>query len=214
LHKDAAAWASSNVPASDDERIANVDGAPSIRNQPELHGTVDHIGLDFYHLSEHIHTARRKRYGEEDADGLAWAAKILHRVRHEGYAPARQTAVDSRSTATGSGRVGVDRLLGYMSERREMIRYPEFLARGCQIGSGPIEAQCKTTPKRVKGSGMRWGGPNAEAVTALARPENYRLWESYWLTAASATNQARHEILADPGSQAGVSPVYSQAGGG
>ena len=55
-----------------DERIANVDGAPWIRNQLEFHGTVDHIGLDFYHFSEHAHTARRKRYGEDDAEGSAW----------------------------------------------------------------------------------------------------------------------------------------------
>jgi len=171
-----------------DERIANVDGAPWIRNQLELHGTVDHIGLDFYHLSEHVHAARRKRFGEEDADGLAWAATILHRVKHEGYDVAWQMAVDSRSTATGAGRDALDRLLGYMSQRREMIRYPEFLSHGWQIGSGPIEAQCKTTTKRVKGSGMRWDGPNAEAMMALACLENSRLWETYWLTAASATN--------------------------
>ena len=82
----------------------------------------------------------------------------------------------------------MDRLLGYMSERREMIRYPEFLDRGWQIGSGPIEAQCKTTTKRVKGSGMRWDGSNAEAVMALACLENSRLWETYWLTADPPTN--------------------------
>ena len=42
-----------------DERIANVDGAPWLQAQLELHGTVDHIGLDFYHLSEYVHAARR-----------------------------------------------------------------------------------------------------------------------------------------------------------
>ena len=32
------------------EKVANVDGAPWIRNQIEFHGLVDAIGLDFYHL--------------------------------------------------------------------------------------------------------------------------------------------------------------------
>lgn len=171
-----------------DERIANVDGAAWIRNQFELHGTVDSIGLDFYHFSEHVHTARRKVFGEDHAEGLAWATELLHRVKHEGYSPAWQMAVDCRSAATSTGRVEMDRLLGYMSERREMIRYPEFLARGWQIGSGPIEAQCKTTTMRVKGSGKRWDGANAEAVMALACLENSRLWENYWLTSAPPTN--------------------------
>ena len=171
-----------------DERIANVDGAPWIRNQLELHGTVDQIGLDFYHFSEHVHTARRKVFGEDDAEGSAWATDLLRRVKHEGYSSAWETAVTCRSKATGSGRAEMDRLLGYMSERREMIRYPQFLAQGWQIGSGPIEAQCKTTTMRVKGSGKRWDAPNAEAVMALACLENSRLWETYWLTHDPPTN--------------------------
>jgi len=171
-----------------DERIANVDGAPWIRAQLELHGTVDHIGLDFYHLSEYVHAARRDVFGEDDADGPAWAEQMLHQLKHKGYSAAWQMAVACRSKATGSGRATVDRLLGYMSERREMIRYPEFLARGWQIGSGPIEAQCKTTTSRVKGSGKRWDGANAEAVMALACLENSRLWQNYWLSADPAAN--------------------------
>jgi hypothetical protein len=171
-----------------DERIANVDGAPWIRTQLELHGTVDHIGLDFYHLSEYVHAARRDVFGEDDADGPAWAEQMLHQLKHKGYSAAWQMAIACRSKATGSGRATVDRLLGYMSERREMIRYPEFLARGWQIGSGPIEAQCKTTTSRVKGSGKRWDGANAEAVMALACLENSRLWQNYWLSADPAAN--------------------------
>lgn len=171
-----------------DERIANVDGAPWIRAQLELHGTVDHIGLDFYHLSEYVHAARRDTFGEDDADGSAWADKMLHKLKHEGYSAAWRMAVERRSTASGSGLATVDRLLGYMSERREMIRYPEFLARGWQIGSGPIEAQCKTTTSRVKGSGKRWDGANAEAVMALSCLENSRLWQNYWLSADPAAN--------------------------
>jgi len=171
-----------------DERIANVDGAPWIRAQLELHGTVDHIGLDFYHLSEYVHAARRDTFGEDDEDGSAWADEMLHKLKHEGYSAAWRMAADHRSTASGAGLATVDRLLGYMSERREMIRYPEFLARGWQIGSGPIEAQCKTTTSRVKGSGKRWDGPNAEAVMALSCLENSRLWQNYWLSADPAVN--------------------------
>jgi hypothetical protein len=171
-----------------DERIANVDGAPWIRSQLEFHGTVDHIGLDFYHLSEYVHAARRDLFGEQNADGSAWADRMMHTLKHDGYWPAWQMASDCRAAAVGKGRQSVDRLLSYMAERREMICYPEFLARGWQIGSGPIEAQCKTTTARVKGSGKRWDAANAEAVMALACLENSRLWQDYWLTADPAAS--------------------------
>jgi hypothetical protein len=171
-----------------DERIANVDGAPWIRSQLELHGIVDHIGLDFYHLSEYVHDARRELFKEDDDGGQTWTETMLHQLKHEGYEAAWDTAIQRRETASKSGRAALDRLLGYMSERRAMIRYPEFLARGWQIGSGPIEAQCKTTTARVKGSGKRWDGPNAEAVMALACLENSRQWQTYWLNAGPAVN--------------------------
>ena len=48
-----------------------------------------------------------------------------------------------------------------------MICYPAFLAKGWQIGSGPTEATCKTLTARLKGSGMRWDGDNAEAIMGL-----------------------------------------------
>lgn len=171
-----------------DERIANVDGATWIRSQLELHGIVEHIGLDFYHLAEYVHNARRELFEEDDAEGQTWVEAMLHQLKHEGYEVAWNTAIQRRQSASQSGRVALDRLLGYMSERREMIRYPEFLARGWQIGSGPIEAQCKTTTSRIKGSGKRWDGPNAEAVMALACLENSRQWQTYWLSADPAPN--------------------------
>ena len=171
-----------------DERIANVDGAPWIRSQLELHGIVEHIGLDFYHLSEYVHDARRELFKEDDAEGRTWVETMLHQLKHEGYEAAWDTAIRRRAKTRKSKRAALDRLLGYMSERREMIRYPEFLKRGWQIGSGPIEAQCKTTTARVKGSGKRWDGPNAEAVMALACLENSRQWQTYWLSAQPALN--------------------------
>ncbi len=171
-----------------DERIANVDGAPWIRSQLQLHGIVEHIGLDFYHLSEYVHDARRAMFDEEDDAGRTWVETMLHQLKHEGYEAAWDTAIRRRAETSKSKRAALDRLLGYMAERREMIRYPEFLERGWQIGSGPIEAQCKTTTARVKGSGKRWDGVNAEAVMALACLENSRQWQSYWLSTEPAPN--------------------------
>ena len=77
-------------------------------------------------------------------------------------------------------RKAIERLLGYVSDRAEMIRYPEFLALGRQIGSGPTESMCKATTLRLKGRGMRWDRDNAEALMALEALDQSGTWEDYW----------------------------------
>ena len=61
-----------------------------------------------------------------------------------------------------------------------MIKYPEFLEQGRQIGSGPTESMCKAVKQRVKGRGMRWDGDNAESIMALEALEQSGAWQAYW----------------------------------
>ena len=69
-----------------DERVGLVDGATWIREQMQLHfAELDALGLDFYHLSENVHRARRKVFGEESPEGKAWADNLMHVFKHEGY---------------------------------------------------------------------------------------------------------------------------------
>ena len=138
-----------------DEKVGNVDGSSWIRNQVKRQSLpLDDLGLDFYHLSENAHKARREIYGEDDEAGKQWVDKLLHTFKHEGYEPTWQRLLEWRVGLRRGQRSAADRLLNYVSERREMIKYPEFLAKGWQIGSGPTEATCKTLTARLKGSGM------------------------------------------------------------
>ena len=84
-------------------------------------------------------------------------------------------------------RKAADRLLHFVSERREMIRYPEFRERGWQIGSGPTESQCKLCTKRLKGYGRRWDRPNATAVAALDTLDRNGQWHQVWPNARPVT---------------------------
>jgi hypothetical protein len=163
-----------------DEKVGNVDGSAWIRNQVERQSLpLDALGLDFYHLSENVHKARREIYGEDDKQGQQWAGQLLHVFKHEGYEPAWKQLLEWR-VALKHGRPAADRLVNYVSERRGMIRYPEFQAQGWQIGSGPTEATCKTLTARLKGSGMRWDSDNAEAIMALEALTQSGQWNAYW----------------------------------
>jgi hypothetical protein len=164
-----------------DERVGNVDGSPWIRNQVQQQSLpLDALGLDFYHLGENVHKARREIYAEEDESGQQWAGQLLHTFKHEGYEVACKQLLHWRLGLRRGQRQAADKLIHYVSERRDMIQYPAFQAKDWQIGSGPTEATCKTLTARLKGSGMRWDSDNAEAVMGLEALYQSGLWDEYW----------------------------------
>lgn len=165
------------------EKVALIDGAPWIRNQIELYGLTPNIGLDFYHLQDNAQKAKRSVFGEGSDEGPAWVGQLMHAFKHTGFEGAWDLLAATRQAKRSPRkRAAIDSLMQYAAERRSMIRYPAFRARGWQIGSGPTEAECKTTTQRVKGRGRRWDGVNAEAMMALAALDDSDLWQQRWPT--------------------------------
>lgn len=170
-----------------DDKVGVVDGSEWIKNQIQQQSLpLDDLGLDFYHLSENLHKARRAVYGEEDpkdekAPGNVWVGRLLHTAKHEGYAPLRDQLQEWKRGLRGASRIKAgELLLNYVTDRREMIQYPKFLELGRQIGSGPTESMCKATTQRIKGRGMRWDGDNAESIMTLEALEQGGNWKAYW----------------------------------
>ena len=171
-----------------EERVGLVDGAVCLRNH--LEGLpLTAVGLDFYHLSEHVHGGRRDTFGEQSEQGMQWARQTLHTARHEGYEPFWGRLTDWRGKQRGrSKRQSADGLLHYVAQRRDMIAYDEFEKHGWHVGSGPIEAMCKATTRRIKGAGMRWDVEHAEAMMALEALYQSNLWDQYWTKAVVNRN--------------------------
>jgi len=171
------------------QRVAVVDGAVWIREQMQLYlAELDGLGLDFYHLGENVHRARRAVFGDDSPEGRVWADELMHVFKHHGYGAAWERLVQWRAKlARSRKRQAADRLLNYVSARREMIRYPAFREKGWQIGSGPTESQCKLCTKRLKGYGRRWDRPNASAIAALDTLDRSGQWHTFWPNASTAT---------------------------
>jgi hypothetical protein len=170
-----------------DDKVAVVDGSEWIKNQIKRQSLpLDDLGLDFYHLAENVHKARRAVYGDEDpkdekAPGNVWVAGVLHTAKHEGYEKLRDEVHRWKAALRGAGRIKAgELLLCYVTDRREMIQYPKFREMGRQIGSGPTESMCKATTQRIKGRGMRWDADNAESVMSLEALEQSGAWGAYW----------------------------------
>lgn len=169
-----------------DETIANIDGAPWIRNQLEYHHAVDRIGLDYFHLKDYAQKTRREVFGEGTDAGQAWLTRWMGMLLESGFEAAWQDLLEWSRPLRGAKKAAAARLLHYMAERRDIICYKEFRKRGWQIGSGPTEAQCKTTTQRIKGRGRRWDLPHAQGLMALAALEASGIWNSWWTTPTTA----------------------------
>jgi len=172
-----------------DDKVGVVDGSEWIKNQIQRQSLpLDDLGLDFYHLSENLHKARRAVYGEEDpkdekAAGNTWVGQMLHTAKHDGYEKLRAQLQQWKDGRRGTSQCqAAEQVLNYVTDRRAMIQYPKFQELGRQIGSGPTESMCKATTQRIKGRGMRWDGDNAESIMALEALEQSGAWQDYWET--------------------------------
>jgi hypothetical protein len=158
------------------------DGADWIRRQyqqqlPMLEANV----LDYYHLREHVIAASYRVFGEGTVEAQSWREQMMGLVLEEG--PVRlleEIGLLRRQTRSAGRRKALEALQEYVAPRMEMLQYPQFKAKGYDIGSGPTEAHCKTLTARLKGPGMRWDKPNAEGMMALAAIRASGLWGRFW----------------------------------
>lgn len=164
------------------EKVAVSDGAEWIQHQFRTRLPMVQVRiLDYFHLMEHVGAAAAACFGEGSEGAKAWREAMAKAVNEEGgvglLVKIHETQRPVRSPVK---RETLRKLEQYVAKRVEMLDYPSFRAQGFDIGSGPTEAFCKTLTARLKGSGMRWDRPNAEALMALAALEHSRLWDGYW----------------------------------
>jgi len=107
----------------------------------------------------------------------ARCAALLQAVREVGAAGLPVAIHEARrAVRSRTKRQALQALRRCVVKRAEMRDYPAFRAPGFDIGTGPTEAFCKTLTSRLKGSGMRWDKPNAEAIMTPAALEHSHLW--------------------------------------
>lgn len=164
-----------------DEALGLYDGGPWIDNQMmKQQIPLTDKCLDFYHLKDNIQKTRREIFGDDEA-GQAWAHGLAETFKTKGFTAGFDSLVTFRKTVKGTRkRTAINRLVEYISDRRALLSYPEFLAAGRDIGSGPTEAQCKCETIRLKGHGRRWNTANALAISTIEAVHQSRLTEKFW----------------------------------
>jgi hypothetical protein len=135
--------------------------------------------VDLYHAREHVHElanlAARLLAGHRDD----WLAERLEEL-DAGDIPAL-LAAGRDLRFTGSLTRERDKALHYFDTNAHRMRYRHFRALGMFIGSGTVEAGCKSViGQRLKLSGMRWNIPGATGIATLRCQQASNRWEQIW----------------------------------
>jgi hypothetical protein len=76
--------------------------------------------------------------------------------------------------------------LKYFRRNRHRMRYAETASKNLPIGSGVVEAACKTLASRHKRSGMRWRTEGGQAIFTLRSLIQSDRFERAWALLAAA----------------------------
>ncbi len=123
--------------------------------------------VDFYHAMEHasrvlVAWLGSKEHPDFKARLHQWAKTLLKNGVNKLVA---KTRLDCQGTSRAAA---VEQELGYFVSNAPRMQYRTFRKAGFFIGSGVVEAGCKTViGSRCKQSGMHWGVPGAQHVLAL-----------------------------------------------
>jgi hypothetical protein len=122
--------------------------------------------IDLYHAREHVHDLARHLEPTLGHDQPRWLADRLEDLDNGDI----ETLVQATTALplTGADAEQVDTALDYFTKNAQRMRYALFRDLGMFIGSGAVEAACKTlVGQRLKLSGMRWNIPGATGILTL-----------------------------------------------
>jgi len=169
-----------------EKKVAIADGAEWIWNIVDLHlpGAIQIV--DIFHARQHLWDLARALYPSEETKQKRWVMrqqakldsgeieKLVHSLR----------SLDTTNPELADQiRIEAD----YFERNAARMRYPEFRRQHLFIGSGVIEAGCKTViGSRLKQSGMFWTVQGANAIITLRCHRLSRKFEDYWASRSRA----------------------------
>ncbi len=142
--------------------------------------------VDHGHACDHLRAAMTAYYGDKSVEGRAEYARLRILLRDQ------PGGVDEVITELGrlarklsgqrhkSRRKRLRSELTYFKNQRDRMDYADYQARGLPIGSGVVEAACKTlATQRLKRSGMSWREGKQAMLTIRSLQQSQR-WSAAW----------------------------------
>lgn len=170
-----------------------IDGAAGLENMGRLNFKDSLQIVDFFHAMEHASTVLEVLIGRSHPDYKKRLRRWAKRLLKDKVAGLIK---ETRRDCTGQPQApAVEEALGYFVRNVRRMQYGTFRAAGYFIGSGVVEAGCKTViGGRCKQSGMFWSKPGAENILALRCIHSSRRLGEFWKYRLN-TQAARNDSL-------------------
>jgi len=170
------------------ETIALGDGARWIWEDFRIHFPWAIQIVDFHHAAEHVAALAELIYPRQTSDWKKlrrnWTGKLWNGKIDALLTSARATIGSKRTKE-------VRKALAYFETNRARMRYDLFRAKGYFIGSGVVEAACKTiVGLRFKASGMHWSRLGLKRLLAIRTALCSNRYEAFWNWRASKLKPA------------------------
>ena len=163
------------------KKVVMGDGAEWIRNLTAEHfpGAVQIV--DLYHARQHLWEVVRTLHPNDAVKQKAWMKihqkRLLDKGKIERLVGVLRAIKPRNSEVAEKLRTEAE----YFERNAERMRYPKFRRQHLFVGSGVIEAGCKTViASRFKRSGMFWTIRGANAILALRCCHLNGRFEDYW----------------------------------
>jgi hypothetical protein len=159
------------------------DGAVWIWNLADEHfpGAIQIV--DLYHAREHLWKIAALLHPHDSAAKKLWITPMKD-LLDEGDIETLVTLLREIAATHAEAASLVQELLKeaeYFATNADRMRYQEFRAKGLFVGSGVVEAGCRSViASRLKRSGMFWTVRGANAVIALRCSRINGRFEDYW----------------------------------
>ena len=169
-------------------RVVMGDGSHWIWNIADQHfpGAIQIV--DLYHAREHLWDLARKLHPADEVAQKRWLMRKLDWLENgkiEKLAAALRKLADGEQNSELAKTIRIE--AEYFDSNRDRMRYPEFRTKKLFVGSGVIEAACKTViGSRLKLSGMFWTVRGANAIIALRCCLLNGQLEEYWAARRAA----------------------------
>ena len=171
-------------------KIVIGDGAVWIWNLADQHlpGTVQIV--DLYHARQHLWDLAALLHPHDAAAKKHWIAPMKDLLDHGRIELLVEWLREIAAEQTDANPALAKEVLieaEYFANNVNRMRYPAFREQGFFVGSGVIEAGCKSiTGVRLKQSGMFWTVRGANAIIALRCSRHNGTFEDYWDEARAA----------------------------